>query len=658
MQAVSWIALSLAIITSFGLLLSRDWRWRLGFLAVQYLSVFWMVQTHLPVSMAAAKLVTGWMACAVLGIAQRNVPTAVETQSALPQGRLFQFFLAGMILAVTFAGAEQATTWLGIDITVAWCSLLLIGLGLLHLGITSDAFRGHRQSLVGPGGLRDPLRGGGNIHPGDGITGSGEPGPGSCRSVFRDNGAGGRSMNAPVLWIILPLIMAGLMILITNQKAVTLIGSLFVLFLTAAAWFIPIESSLTIGSFSFNLGSSLQILGRRLSLTSADRSFLALIYGSAFFWFLPAALVRVARRLVPLGLAIIALLVAALAVEPQLYAALLIETAVLLSIPLLSTDQQKKGKGLLRFLIFQTLAVPFILFSGWILAGIEANPGNIALARQAAIFLGLGFAFLLAIFPFYTWIPLLSEEVHPFILGFILWALPTVIMFFGLGFLEHYAWLRESPATGTILSTAGVLMVVSGGLLSAFQRHLGRIMGYAVIFETGYSLLALSLIDRLGINVFLLLLVPRTLCLGIWTLSLSILKDHTPALQLSDIKGFARLWPFASAGLVLSNLTLAGVPLLAGFPVHLAIWEELARSSIGMTVWVFIGSLGLCASAIRVLSSLVSAPEGTTWGTREKGLERILLGVGWLALFLLGLFPQWVLPLWSKLPPLFEHLGQ
>jgi hypothetical protein len=140
-QAVNWIALSLAIVTSFGLLLSRDWRWRLGFLAVQYISVFWMVQTHLPVSMAAAKLVTGWMACAVMGIAQRNVPTAVETQSALPQGRLFQFFLAGMILAVTFAGAEQATTWLGIDITVAWSSLLLIGLGLLHLGITSDAFR-------------------------------------------------------------------------------------------------------------------------------------------------------------------------------------------------------------------------------------------------------------------------------------------------------------------------------------------------------------------------------------------------------------------------------------------------------------------------------------------------------------------------------------
>jgi NADH-quinone oxidoreductase subunit N len=465
-------------------------------------------------------------------------------------------------------------------------------------------------------------------------------------------------MNAPVLWIILPLIMAGLLILINNQKAVTLIACLFTLFLALAAWLIPIENSLTIGGFSFQLGSSLQILGRRLSLTSADRSLLMLIYGSTFFWFLPATMVRVARRLVPFGLAIIALLVAALAVEPQLYAALLIETAVLLSIPLLSTDQQKKGKGLLRFLIFQTLAVPFILFSGWILAGIEANPGNIALARQAAIFLGLGFAFLLAIFPFYTWIPLLSEEVHPYILGFILWALPTVTMFFGLGFLDHYAWLRESPATETILSTAGLLMVVSGGLLSAFQRHLGRIMGYAVIFETGYSLLALSLMNRPGINLFLLLLVPRSLCLGIWAFSLSILKDHTPSLILNDVKGFARLWPFTSAGLVLSNLALAGVPLLAGFPVHLAIWEELSRSSINLALWVFLGSLGLCASAIRVLITLVSAPEGTSWGAREKGLDRLLLGVGWLALFLLGLFPQWVLPLWSKLPPLFEHLGQ
>jgi formate hydrogenlyase subunit 3/multisubunit Na+/H+ antiporter MnhD subunit len=134
--------------------------------------------------------------------------------------------------------------------------------------------------------------------------------------------------------------------------------------------------------------------------------------------------------LTSLGLAITALLVGALAVEPFLYAALFIETAVLISVPLLSAPGRKPGKGLIRFLIFQTLGMPFILFSSWLLAGIEANPGDLGLVQQAAILIGLGFSFLLAVFPFYSWIPLLTEESTPYTVGFILWMFPTVTIFF------------------------------------------------------------------------------------------------------------------------------------------------------------------------------------------------------------------------------------
>ena len=35
---LNWFALVLAVITTTGLLLNRDWRWSLGFLAAQYLS--------------------------------------------------------------------------------------------------------------------------------------------------------------------------------------------------------------------------------------------------------------------------------------------------------------------------------------------------------------------------------------------------------------------------------------------------------------------------------------------------------------------------------------------------------------------------------------------------------------------------------------------
>jgi len=385
---------------------------------------------------------------------------------------------------------------------------------------------------------------------------------------------------------------------------------------------------------------------------------LALIYGSAIVWFAVAPAVKTARRLTSLGLAITALLVAALAVEPFLYAALLIEMAVLLSIPLLSAPGRRPGRGLIRFLIFQTLAMPFILFSGWLLAGVEANPGDLRLVQQAAVLISLGFSFLLAVFPFYSWIPLLTEESSPYTVGFILWMFPTVTIFFGLGFLEHYTWLRDAPALGRVFTTVGLLMIVSGGILAAFQKHLGRIMGYAVIMETGFSILTISLGGTVGLNIFFMLLVPRTLSLVVWALALTILKEHSRTLLQSDIKGLVRTWPFATSGLVLANLALAGMPLLAGFPSHLAIWEGLASKSLPVVIWTLTGNLGLFFCAVRGMLVFSAATEGTPWESHETKAQRILLAIGFLALFLLGLFPQWLLPLWTKLPAIFTHLGQ
>jgi len=465
-------------------------------------------------------------------------------------------------------------------------------------------------------------------------------------------------MSAPLLWIFLPLVLAGVLLLLNNPKVVFLSACLFTLFLTLAAWLLPIDTALTVGGWTFKLTPSIEILGRKLTLTSADRSFLALIYGSVFFWFIPAISLKITWPLIPLGLAITSLLVAALAVEPFLYAALIIEIAVLLSIPLLMSQRQKPMKGIIRFLIFQTLAVPFILFSGWLLAGIGANPGDLALVAQAAIFLGLGFAFLLAVFPFYSWIPMLVEEAHPYLAGFLLWILPTATIFFGLDFLDRYTWLRDISILPAALTTVGILMVLTGGILSAFQNNLGRIMGCAVIVETGFSLLALSLGRQISLHVFLLLLVPRTLCLGIWALTLSILKESAPGLNLQDIRKLGRAWPFAASGLILANLALAGMPILAGFPPRLAVWEGLATNSLPLALCVLVGSLGLFSSAVRSLAAFTSVPEGTKWGSRETLVQRLLLLAGLLSLFLLGLFPQWVLPLWNKLPAIFPNLPQ
>lgn len=465
-------------------------------------------------------------------------------------------------------------------------------------------------------------------------------------------------MNAPTIWIIAPAFMAILLFPIRNQRILSILGGTYAVLLAVTAQFIPIGEALLFGAFSLKIDESLEVFGRVLRILPAEGSLLAIIYGASALWFFGAEASGTATRIVPYALLITTFMVASIAVEPFLYAALFIELAILLAIPMLTRINHAPGRGVVRFFIYQTLAMPFILLSGWLLSGVEASPGDVALAAQAAYMLGLGFAFLLAIFPLYSWMPLLMEEASPFIVGFLLWILPTMTIIFGAGFLDGYSWLRSSPLTATVLQFAGLLMIVTGGFWAATQRHLGRIMAYGAVAETGFSILALSLSSTIGVRILFLLLPARALGLAVWSLALTIFKENAESMRFGAVRGMLHQFPFAGTALILASLSTSAFPLLAGFPARLALWENLARLSIGAALWMGAGIIGLLTSSLRSLAVLGMADEYTGWAVRENWLQGIMLGLGIIGLFILGLFPQLIQYFLFDLPAMFERLGR
>jgi NADH-quinone oxidoreductase subunit N len=478
-------------------------------------------------------------------------------------------------------------------------------------------------------------------------------------------------LSAPLIWIILPGCIGAVLFLLRRwSRLVDTLGIITALSLALLAWRAPIGQPILLGPWAWlpplEISDSLAVLGRQLLLPDPIRPALTLIYLSAAIWFIGARAARTERLFVPIGLMIAALFTAALAVEPFLYAALLIETAALISVPILSPPGKQVPNGVLRFLTFQTLGMPFVLLAGWTVSAMQVNPSDPSLAVRAAILLSLGFAMLMAVFPFHSWIPMLSEEAHPYPSAFVFFAILFFATLIGFNLAARFDWLQSLPAVIPYIRLVGVATIVVAGVWAAFQRHLGRVMGYAVAFSIGITLLVLSLAlgaggispadqppttiqpgietGRLLLGDYFANILPTGLTLALWALSLSILRSHAGGLRFRQAQGLARRLPFATLGVCVANLSLAGLPLLAGFPQRFALLTELARQSPSYTVVVLLGMGGLITAALRSLAVLVMAPENQPWEISEHRWQIVLIVAGSLALLLVGLFPQVFLP--------------
>ncbi|GIV65905.1 MAG: hypothetical protein KatS3mg047_0298 [Bellilinea sp.] len=446
-------------------------------------------------------------------------------------------------------------------------------------------------------------------------------------------------MSAPILWIIIPLGVGVILWVLRRRRWLAsgvAAGLSAILAILAAV--LPIGEVIRIGGTQIELAESLFVLGRSFILTNNERPFLVVVFATCAVWFVGGLILQQHRFFAPFGLMVIAALIGAFAVQPFLYAALLVELAVLLSIPLLVPPGEAVQSGVQRFLIFQTLGMPFILLAGWVFGSGDIAQIDPAILPRAAIVLGLGFALWLGVFPFYFWIPQLTKQTHPYSAGFVLSLLPVSILMLGLDFVSQIGWLRASSTLFLIIQLTGMLMIITAGVWAAFQDEISRLFGYAVILETGYALLSIGLNTLPGFMVFAAGLLPRLLGLFVVATALSVFKNNGQLTDFDHLQGIFQRFPVAVIGLVLALFSMSGMPLLAGFPVRLEVLELFAAQRPLLIGWVFLGNLGFLIGVIRVLLHVVRLADQTEQRMESWGERVILLG-GMLFLFLFGFLP-------------------
>jgi formate hydrogenlyase subunit 3/multisubunit Na+/H+ antiporter MnhD subunit len=411
--------------------------------------------------------------------------------------------------------------------------------------------------------------------------------------------------------------------------------------MTLTAALLPINEPFRLLFWDIQLSDQLLVYGRRFILSEVDQPIVILLFGVYAFWSLIQNPKNVPSYFSPISLSGISLILTAYAVDPIFYGALFIAFLALINVVLLTPPGSYPTPGVLRMLVYQILGMLFILFAAWLASWVGFNRGDAILVSRSLAILALGFSFLLSIFPFISWIPMIAERNHPFLSGYLFNVYFLGIFLFGSRFLTEGSWFAQGIDLQTPLQLAAVIMLAFGGLLAVFSRHLGRLSAALIIAEIGRSLLAISLF-RLGFPIYFAMVMIQTIALGGWSSALTNLSTGLPDLKIQSASGAARQWPLISSGMIISYFSLAGFPLLAGYPIYLALGNGLNPYPIWINSALVLGTLGLIIGGLRAFSGLIEDSGEEVVLELGDRLDRGLVIVLNLILILLGLFPQMI----------------
>ncbi|TXH03109.1 MAG: NADH-quinone oxidoreductase subunit NuoN [Nevskiaceae bacterium] len=317
-------------------------------------------------------------------------------------------------------------------------------------------------------------------------------------------------------------------------------------------------------------------------------------------------------------------------------------------------------EGGLKYLVLSAAASAFLLFG---MALIYAQTGTLSFAGIAAwtqatggagfmVLTGVslmlvGAGFKLSMVPFHLWTPDVYEGAPAPVTGFLATASKTAMFAVLLRFFIETGLYRAASLLD-VLTAMAVASILVGNVLALFQNNLKRMLAYSSVAHFGYLVVALIAAGPLAVEavgVYLLTYVVTTLsAFGVVTLMSSPFGERD-ATQIYDYRGLFWRRPFLTSILTVAMLSLAGIPLTAGFigkfyviaaGVDQHLWILLAAVVIGSAIGLYY--------YLRVMITLFlldperrrfSAP--LDWAQQAGGY--MVLGL-MLLMLLLGIYPQ------------------
>jgi NADH-quinone oxidoreductase subunit N len=273
--------------------------------------------------------------------------------------------------------------------------------------------------------------------------------------------------------------------------------------------------------------------------------------------------------------------------------------------------------------------------------------GFVPLAGMVLLVTGIGFK--LAVVPFHLWTPDVYQGAPLPVAAFI----ATVSKGGVFAFLLRWLWMGGA-ASRAMLLVFGIIAIASmltGNLLALRQTNVKRLLAYSSIAHMGYFLVAVVAGGSLGKAAATYYLAAYMVTiLGAFGSLLALSSPRRDAETFDDIRGLFWRRPLLASVFTAMILSLAGIPLTAGFLGKFYVLAAGASAATWTLIVVLIVSstIGL-VYYLRLTVAMLTTSEGTVRDTErgELGITpSVALAVLTAALLVLGVYPG---PFWNAI---------
>lgn len=267
-----------------------------------------------------------------------------------------------------------------------------------------------------------------------------------------------------------------------------------------------------------------------------------------------------------------------------------------------------------------------------------------------------GIAFKLSAAPFHMWTPDVYEGAPAPIATYLASVSKVAMMALAVRFLIDTS-LLALPSVQMLIMVMATLSILAGNLLAIRQTNLKRLLGYSSIAHMGYVLVVIVSIGSAADSIMSMYMAVYAFtsigAFGIVTLMSSPYRLSGEAGELVHYQGLFWRRPVLTAVMTIMMLSLAGIPLTAGFITKMfAILAAVQGTNWFLAGMIVLGSAVGLFYYLRVMLTLFKRPKefiefdvAGQWGIRMGGLMVIAVTA---IIIILGVLPNSLIE-WSSL---------